>query len=254
MSLGSLRLVGYRRVSTEDQKDRGSSLEAQSEKIRAYCLAFGHELVDLIDDGGESAKSLDRPGLKSCLNLLGRGLAEGILVANLDRLTRHVGDLVGLVETWFLADGGPVLLSCSEPIETRTAVGRLQIYILATVSQYAREAGAERTAGVMRRKRSTRERAGNLAFGTMLDPSDPRRSKQDRPIALIECPEDRANEATILRLRSDGLTLRAIADELNARGIASKRGVTRKSTGRWSKSTVAEILHRASKASDDAPS
>jgi len=238
-------LIGYRRVSTEDQKDRGSSLEAQSDKIRAFASAHGHHLVDIIDDGGESAKSLDRPGIRRCLAMIAAGQVRGILFSNLDRLTRHVGDLVGLVESHFLEPGGPVLLSASEPIETRTAVGRLQMYILAVVSQYGRESGVERTAGIMARKRRVGERTGNLAFGKKLDPSDQRRSKAERPIALVDSDEDRDILAEILRLRVHGLSLRAIADELNARGIPSKRGVTKRSTGLWSKSTIGEILSRA---------
>jgi site-specific DNA recombinase len=240
-----LDLVGYRRVSTEDQKDRGSSLDAQKAKLEAFASAFGHKLVETIDDGGESAKSFDRPGFKRAISLLRSGVVAGILVANLDRLTRHVGDLVGLVEGDFLADNGPVLLSASEPIETRTAVGRLQIYILATVSQYQREAGVERTAGVMRFKRSRRERTGNLGFGLKLDSSDPRRSKGDRPIALVESPEDIEIAGKIRTMRDFGLSLQEIADSLNDRGIPSKRGVTKRSTGKWAKSSIHAILERA---------
>jgi site-specific DNA recombinase len=241
----ALDLVGYRRVSTEDQKDRGSSLEAQTDKIRAFADRLGHRLVGIVDDGGESAKTLDRPGIRRCLEMIRAGEVRGLVVANLDRLTRHVGDLVGLVESHFLEPGGPVLLSASEPIETRTAVGRMQIYILATVSQYQLEAGVERTAGVMAHKRRKSERTGNLRFGQAIDPSDPRRSKADRPIALVECVEDLATAELIRQLRGDGRSLRQIAEELNARGIPSKRGVTRRSSGRWSKSTVHEILGRS---------
>ncbi len=254
MTIPAPRLVGYRRVSTEDQAERGSSLEAQSGRIRGFVAGLpGRELVEIVDDAGESARSLDRPGLERALAMLDAGQASGLVVANLDRLTRHVGDMVHLVERHFLAPAGPVLLSASEPVETRTAVGRMQIYILATVSQYQREAGAERTAGVMRSKRRGREATGNPAFGSKLDPSDPRRSKGGRPIALVESPEDRATLSIIRRLRLEGMTLREIAADLNARGIPAKRGVTRRSTGRWSKSSVHAILTRTDPDPDTDP-
>jgi site-specific DNA recombinase len=248
--------VGYIRVSTEDQKDRGSSLVAQETKIRAYALGLGIVLIEVIDDGGESARSLDRPGIRRALGMLMGGQAAGLIVANLDRLTRNLGDLVGLVETHFLAPGGSVLLSASEPIETRTAVGRMQLYILATFSQYMRESGVERTAGVMRSKRSRSERTGNLRFGQAVDPLDPRRSRAARPVALVDCPEDLAVAEMIFEFRSNGLTLRAIADELNRQEIPSKRGVTRRSTGRWSKSSIHQILkrHHAAGQSEEGPS
>ena len=57
-----MKTVGYVRVSTDKQAERGVSLEAQAEKIRAMAVVHGAELVDIIVDGGESAKSLQRPG------------------------------------------------------------------------------------------------------------------------------------------------------------------------------------------------
>lgn len=243
-SKSGLDLVAYRRVSTEDQKDRGSSLEAQRAKMDDFASRSGHRVVEHVDDGGESAKSLDRPGFRLAISMVRSGQVQGLLVANLDRLTRHVGDLVQLVESDFLAEGGPVLLSASEPVETRTAVGRMQLYILAVVSQYQREAGVERTAGVMRYKRSKRERTGNLGFGQTVDASDPRRSKGDRPIALVESSDDLEIGWEILKMRSQGYSLQAIADELNRREIPSKRGVTRRSTGHWAKSSIHAIVQK----------
>jgi DNA invertase Pin-like site-specific DNA recombinase len=58
-----MRCVGYVRVSTDKQAERGVSLEAQAEKIRAMAVVHGAELVDIIVDAGESAKSLHRPGM-----------------------------------------------------------------------------------------------------------------------------------------------------------------------------------------------
>jgi hypothetical protein len=55
------------------------------------------ELAELIVDAGESAKSLDRPGLQRALAMLKAGDAEALLVVKLDRLTRSVVDLGSLV-------------------------------------------------------------------------------------------------------------------------------------------------------------
>jgi resolvase-like protein len=56
--------IGYVRVSTDRQAKHGVSLEAQEAKIRAMANVQGAELIDVIVDGGESAKSLNRPGLQ----------------------------------------------------------------------------------------------------------------------------------------------------------------------------------------------
>src|SRR5262249_28195657 len=57
-----MRAIGYARVSTDKQADHGVSLEAQEAKIRGMATVQGAEIVDLIVDGGESAKNLKRPG------------------------------------------------------------------------------------------------------------------------------------------------------------------------------------------------
>jgi site-specific DNA recombinase len=63
----AMTAIGYVRISTDNQADRGVSLEAQAEKIRAMAVVHGAELLDIIVDGGESAKSLQRPGMDGCL-------------------------------------------------------------------------------------------------------------------------------------------------------------------------------------------
>ena len=86
-------------------------------------------------DAGESAKSLDRPGLQRALGMLKAGEAEALLVVKLDRLTRSVVDLGTLVERYF-APGKAALLSVGEQIDTRSAAARLVLNVLASVSQW----------------------------------------------------------------------------------------------------------------------
>jgi DNA invertase Pin-like site-specific DNA recombinase len=62
-----MRAIGYVRVSTDMQADKGVSLDAQTEKIRAMAVVQGAELMDTIVDGGESAKDLKRPGMQRLL-------------------------------------------------------------------------------------------------------------------------------------------------------------------------------------------
>ena len=58
------KAVCYIRVSTEEQAREGVSLEAQEERLRAYCKMTGLEVVEMIREGGVSATKLlkDRPG------------------------------------------------------------------------------------------------------------------------------------------------------------------------------------------------
>jgi site-specific DNA recombinase len=90
--------IGYVRVSTDRQAEQGVSLEAQEAKIRAMATVQGAELLDVIVDGGESAKSVNRPGLQRLMALVNGGKVQAVIVAKLDRLTRGVKDLCGLLE------------------------------------------------------------------------------------------------------------------------------------------------------------
>src|SRR5215472_40449 len=93
-----MKAVGYVRVSTDKQADRGVSLESQTAKIRAMAVVHNAELLDIIVDGGESAKSLQRPGMERLLALVDAKKVRTIVVAKRDRLTRSVKDLCELLE------------------------------------------------------------------------------------------------------------------------------------------------------------
>jgi len=107
------RTIAYLRVSTDKQADRGVSLDAQRAKLKAYAELYELDLVEVIVDAGQSAKSLDRPGLQRALGMLKAGQAVALLVVKLDRLTRSVVDLGTLVERYF-APGKAALLSVGD--------------------------------------------------------------------------------------------------------------------------------------------
>ena len=162
------KTVAYLRVSTDKQADRGVSLDAQRAKVIAYAQLYDLELVDVVVDAGHSAKSLDRPGLQRALEMLKRREADALLVVKLDRLTRSVVHLGQLVESYF-ALGKAALLSVGEQIDTRTAAGRLVLNVLASVSQWEREAIGERTAAAMQHKASHGQyTGGRVPFGYRL--------------------------------------------------------------------------------------
>ncbi len=93
-----MRTIGYVRVSTDKQAEHGVSLDAQAEKIRAMALVHDAELLDIIVDGGESAKSLQRPGMTRLLGMVDKRQVQAVIVAKLDRLTSSVKDLCELLD------------------------------------------------------------------------------------------------------------------------------------------------------------
>lgn len=226
------RVVGYIRVSTEGQADGGVSLDAQRAKLEAYAVAMDLELVALIEDAGASAKTLNRPGLQRALGMLDAGEADGLLVAKLDRLTRSVKDLGALVERYFAAKC--TLLSVADSIDTRSAGGRLVLNVLASVAQWEREAIGERTkeALVQVRKEGCRLGAEGLGW-RRTDATD---ANGRRLVERVE--EEERVLSRIAALNAQGLTVRAIAAQLAAEGLRTKRG------GRWHPTQVHRVLRR----------
>lgn len=219
-----MRVIGYTRVSTEEQASSGVSLAAQQQKLRAYAELYDVELVDVIEDPGYSAKSLSRPGIQRALEMLRAGAAQGILVAKLDRLTRSVADMATLIADYFgdRAPIGATLLSVVAQVDTRTAAGRLVLNILASVSQWEREAISERTRTALQYKKEQGVRLGRPPLGPDAD--------------------DAAMVARINEMRERELTLQTIADRLEAEGYPTKRG------GRWAPETVRKIIARQAQA------
>jgi site-specific DNA recombinase len=207
------KTIAYLRVSTDKQADRGVSLDAQRAKVAAYAELYDLELVEIIVDAGVSAKTLDRPGLTQALGMLRAGKAEALLVVKLDRLTRSVRDLGELVERHF-APGKAALLSVGEQIDTRSAAGRLVLNVLASVSQWEREAIGERTAAAMAHKASCGEyTGGETPYGYAV---------QDG--RLVELDAEQAVLRQARELRAAGLSLRAIAAELDRAGLRARNG------------------------------
>ena len=145
-------------MSTADQADNGVSLQAQQAKLTAYASLYDLTVIEAITDAGESAKSLNRAGLKQALAMLRKGEADGLLVAKLDRLTRSVADWQTLIDGYFGEKAGKQLFSLSDSIDTPTAAGRMVLNMLLVVSQWEREIIGERTRDALRhkmRKRAT---------------------------------------------------------------------------------------------------
>ena len=217
--------IGYARVSTDRQADKGVSLEAQQEKIRAMAVVHGAELADVIVDSGESAKTLARPGIERLLALVDTRAVDLVIVAKLDRLTRTVRDLADLLERFQRRGVG--LVSVAESLDTQSAAGRLVLNIMASVSPWEREAIGERTRDALSHKRSNGERIGNVPLGYRLASDG---------IHIEEDPQEQAVLKKILHLRSRGCTLREIAQKLNAQKIKTR------AASAWRHQYVARIL------------
>lgn len=223
-----MRVVGYVRVSTEDQAREGVSIDAQREKVRQFAELYGYELVVTVADAGVSAKTLEREGLGRVLAMPDAGEADGVVVVKLDRLTRSVSDLAALLDRYFGEAPGKQLFSVGDSINTLTAAGRLVLNVLMSVSQWERETIVERTRSAMTFKKGRGERVSrHIPYGRRLAPDGK---------TLEPDPEETALAAEVRRWRDQGMALRAIAAALSGRQVPTKNG------GPWTFSAVRSLL------------
>ncbi|AYR23375.1 recombinase family protein [Herbaspirillum rubrisubalbicans] len=123
-------IIGYARVSTEDQ-----NLDMQILALRKIGCDFIYE------DRGMSGASTDRPGLLKLLKRLRSG--DTLAVWRLDRLGRSLSHLIRILEN--LERRGISFHSISEHIDTRSSGGRLVFHMMAALAEFERALISERT-------------------------------------------------------------------------------------------------------------
>jgi DNA invertase Pin-like site-specific DNA recombinase len=126
------RLIGYARVSTNDQE-----LNLQVDALLAHGVIKEHLFFDKLSGARE-----DRPGLLACNEVLRRG--DTLVVWRLDRLGRSMRHLVNLIEG--LKERGVGFRSISDGmIDTTSASGELVLNIFSALAQFERRLIQERT-------------------------------------------------------------------------------------------------------------
>lgn len=193
-----MRVLGYGRVSTEDQAVYGASLDAQRENLWEWCNRKNAELVDFVADEGYSAKDLDRPGVIELLERLDAGEADVLLVTKLDRLSRSVLDFANLMSRSRMGSWSIVCLDVG--VDTSTASGEVVANVLASFAQFERRLISERTKAALAVKKAQGVHCG-------------------RPRVVPDEVRER-----VAALRNDGMTFRDIADLFNEERVPTGHG------------------------------
>ena len=86
---GPKRAVLYARVSTDEQARSGYSLAQQIEALRGYAASEGYEVLEEVQDAGQSGASLERPGMDRVRDLVAAGGVSVVLAQDRDRFARE---------------------------------------------------------------------------------------------------------------------------------------------------------------------
>jgi peptidoglycan hydrolase-like protein with peptidoglycan-binding domain/DNA invertase Pin-like site-specific DNA recombinase len=202
-----VRAVGY--VSVPRADGGGGALEAQAEAIGRLCAQRGWELLHVVRDVENGhPKGMERPGLLFALERIAQGEASCLVVSELERLSRSAADL-GRIVDWIDQRHGR-LVAIDLRLDTGLAQGRLTARTLVAVGQWEGRRIAEQTKKGLAAARARRATTGRPAV-------------EDIP----------ALKQRIVAMRQDGMTLQAIADQLNQQNIPTLRGGTQ-----WRPSSV----------------
>lgn len=189
-------LIGYATVSGRGAA--GRELKKQTDVVAQECERRGLSLLEVVGERS-SGGTKDRPGLTYVLQRISSGEAEGLVVSELDRLANSASELGALLKELNRVDAR--LVVAGEGLDTGEERGKLCAKLLVEVSRWEREKLRERT------------REGLAAAK--------RRGRATGPPSVKDFPELRER---IARMRSEGMTLQAIADQLNADGVPTLRG------------------------------
>lgn len=235
-----MRTINYYRVSTAKQGRSGLGLDAQRAAIEAFCATRGCEpLGEYVEI--ESGKRDDRPKLREALHHA-KVTGATLVIAKLDRLSRNMAFLAAL------QDAGTRFIAADMP-----EANELTIHIMAAMAQAERKAISKRTREALT---AAKAKAAANGIGYKADGTPWKNgAKLGNPMGAAAFGNVRGNGAAVLAIRAksrafaadvapiiaaikaDGHTsLRAIAGELNARGIVTARG------GRWAAQSVSDVM------------
>ena len=225
--MSALKVIGYSRVSSQEQAAEGISLAAQRERIEASALATGAQLLDLIEDAGVSGMSplADRPGGRRVADLMAARSpsVDAVVVCRLDRLGRDASETLSYLRRFARGDLG--IVSLAERIDLGSPSGRALAQMSAVFAELERNLIAERTREAVRSLKRQRRRYGTIPYGFIC--------VED---LLVEDRVEHEVLERIRRLRRRGATLERIAVRLNKEGVPPKSGA------RWYPSTVRSVL------------
>jgi DNA invertase Pin-like site-specific DNA recombinase len=220
--------VLYRRVSTKEQGDSRAGLDAQAEAMRAFTV--GHTVLGSFEDIASGKLPPDvRPGLAAALEAVRRNKGSALLVSKLDRLSRDVEVIAGLMNRVPLVT-----------VEDGLTADRLTLHVKATIAEQERRMIGERTRVALAAKKAAGKALGMHAHK---DPTAGDRARAASAVAVKANADACARHVapTLLALKRGGLTLSQIADQMNALQVATPRG------GQWYASGVCNMLSRIAK-------
>lgn len=217
------KLILYRRVSTGEQGNSRLGLDAQQSELHRWALIGGHTIIADVEEVVSGKHGLDRrPILRSALLQADKEDCI-VVVSKLDRLSRKASFILNLMDTstrFATAEDG---LDCPP----------LQLHIRAVFAEDERRRIGERTKAALAQLKLKGVKLGGVTSGQAVanaKAAATNKAEADDFAAFMR--------PVIERMRRDGMSVNAIAEELNLHGNKTARGK------KWHATTVCNIMRR----------
>ena len=167
VSLDSVRLIIYTRVSTADQ-----TCENQIRELRALAkLRPEWEIVGEFSDVMSGAKA-DRPGLEQVMNQVRMKAVDGVLVVKLDRMARSLAHFARMAAEFVKHDVAIIIPGQGIDTSKSNPCGRFQMNILAAVAEFERDLIRERTRAGIATARAKGKQIGRVSTKMPRNPDE----------------------------------------------------------------------------------
>lgn len=211
-----MKIAIYARYSTDRQNE--SSIADQNRICGEYADDNGMTVVETFTDEGISGAALgNRPGALKLMETTLAGQIDVVIVADLSRLSRSMGDLPKMIDR--LVVRGIRVIGVQDGYDSNRRGHKLQAGLSGIVGEAFRDMIRERTYSALESRAKEQRPTGGKSYGyttAPINPDDPDNKKRD-----VIVPKQAEIVREIFELYGSGATQKAIAKELNERGVPS---------------------------------
>ena len=220
----TIRTGLYVRVSTDDQRDNGYSIDSQLRMIKEYCEKNNYDIIDVYDDGGYSGKDLMRPAMQRLLNDIKEHKLDKLVAIKTDRLTRNNYDGFWLLN--YCEEHDVKIELILEPYDITTANGEMMFGMNLVFGQRERKEIGARTKRALEEMALEHIHPAKAPFGYIRD--------KDTGHLVIN-PLESSSVRRVFELCKKGHSIRNIAKIIDEENCYLK-------SGKWSSARVQKIL------------
>jgi site-specific DNA recombinase len=217
------KAIGYIRVSTDMQADKGTSLENQVQRIKEYAKKKGLTLEHIYEDAGFSGKNTNRPAFKEMLERIDKGGVSALIVWHSTRFARNLRDFINHMAD--LEKKKVKFYSIEEP-EMSGSSGKAMRNLMAVFAEYQSDVTGDHTRSVKH----------NLKKNKKVYCPNPPLGYQNVEGKLVKDPFYYNIAQIIIEQYNSGTSLWKIAKGLNDKGIKGNKG------GKFYPSTIKKVI------------